>query len=121
MSHLWKKFQDEIVHQRTVLNAYYEAGIIDDMLALMYETNKTVTPTPNGLTEEKTISDNIMQADVLSPLLSSNMVDSNISWKVLQAGNVYIYKNMVPNPLLIMQDDTLAISNCGLKQDKLQR
>ena len=26
-----------------VLNAYYEAGINDDMLALVYEANKTVT------------------------------------------------------------------------------
>ena len=102
----------------TVLNAYYEAGIIDDMLALVYEANKTVTfavKTPNGLTEEKTISDKIMQGDVLSPLLSSNMVDSNISKKALQAGNVYMYKNKVPIPPLIMQDDTLAISNCGFK------
>ena len=102
----------------TVLNAYYEAGIIDDMLALVYEANKTVTfavKTPNGLTEEKTISDKIMQGDVLSPLLSSNMVDSNISKKALQSGNVYMYKNKVPIPPLIMQDDTLAISNCGFK------
>ena len=38
-----------------------------------------------------------MQGDVLSPLVSSNMVDKHIGKKALETGNVYLYKNKVIN------------------------
>ena len=63
------------------LNALYEAGIQDDILALIYEANKEnviSVKTPNGTTCTGTIHNKIMQGDVLGPLLSSNMVDKNI-------------------------------------------
>ena len=66
---------------QTVLNSYYEAGIQNDLFSIVYEANKTVTfavKTPAGLTEEGIIHNKIMQGDVLSPLISSNMVDNNI-------------------------------------------
>ena len=106
----------------TALNAYYEAGVDDDLFALIYEANESNTfsvKTPNGLTEERKIKNKIMQGDVLSPLMSSNMVDVNICKKALVTGNVYKYKNKVIIPPLAMQDDTLGISYCGLKSKQM--
>ena len=60
------------------LNAMYEANIQDDMLALIYEANKTTIFTvkiPNGLTGPSNIVNKVLQGDVLAPLISSNMVD----------------------------------------------
>ena len=54
------------------LNALYDAGVKDDIFAPICEVNKDATfaiKTPNGLTEHTTISQRIMQGDVLSPLV----------------------------------------------------
>ena len=56
-----------------------------------------------------------MQGNVLSPLVSSNMVDNHIGKKALETGNVYIYKNKFTIPPLAMVDDTIGISECGIK------
>ena len=56
-----------------------------------------------------------MQGDVLSPLVSSVMVDQNIGKQALKTGNSYMYKGIVETPPLAMQDDTLGISDCGIK------
>ena len=56
-----------------------------------------------------------MQGDVLSPLISSNMVDKYVGKRAFKTGNIYIYKNSVEIPPLAMQDDTLGISECGIK------
>ena len=88
------------------------------MLALVNEANKIVkiaVTTPNGMTELETISNKVMQGDVLSPLVSSNMVDVNISKPAIGTGNIYMYKNKVVIPPLLKQDDSLAISTCGYK------
>ena len=106
----------------TVLNALYEAGVDDDMLALTYEANKNVTfavKMPSGLTKQTVIRNKIMQGDVMSPLMSSNMVDRNIARKAVETKNVYMYKGRVEIPPLIMQDDTLSISTCGFKTTKI--
>ena len=66
---------------QTVLNAYYEAGVVDDMFAVVNEDKRSVqfaVKTPTGLTKTADIRNKNMQGDVLSPLLSSNMVDKNI-------------------------------------------
>ena len=52
----------------TCLNALYDAEIKDDMLALIYEANKTTffaVKTPNGITEKTTVTNKILQGDVL--------------------------------------------------------
>ena len=101
-----------------VLNAFYESGVKDDMLALLCEANRSVkfaVKTPAGKTDIRTINNKIMQGDVMSPLMSSNFVDVNIVKPAKETGNVYMYKNKVPIPPLIMQDDTLTISACGMK------
>ena len=56
-----------------------------------------------------------MQGDVLSSLVSSNMVDQHIGRKALETGQVYFHKNKVKIPSLAMVDDTLGISECGAK------
>ena len=110
---------EEIPH---VLNAFYEAGIQDDMLSLLNEANKSVSfvvKTPNGKTEQRNIKNKIMQGDVMAPILSSNFVDVNVVKMAMKTGNVYKYKNKVVIPPLIMQDDTLSISACGYKTNKM--
>ena len=78
----------------TLLNSFYEAGIKDDMLGLVYEANTSVTfavKTAIGLTSKRTIRNKIMQGDVMSPLVSSNMVDENITKIAMATQNFYIY------------------------------
>ena len=107
-----------------VLNAFYESGIKDDLLALLCEANKNVTfavKTPSGKTESRSIQNKIMQGDVMSPLMSSNFVDVNIVKPAVETGNVYLYKNKVSIPPLIMQDDTLTISICGKDTKKMNQ
>ena len=62
-----------------------------------------------------------MQGDVLSPLVSSNMVDQHIGKKALETGQVYYYKNKVMIPPLAMVDDTLGISECGIKTKSMNQ
>ena len=104
------------------LNSLYEAGVKDDNIVMIYEANKTnviSVKTPNGITDKTTIYEKIMQGDVLSPLVSSNMVDRNIGISALITGNIYMYKNKIPIPPLMMQDDTLGISECGFKSKEM--
>ena len=87
-------------------------------MALLYEANREnviAVKTPNGITQKAIIQEKIMQGDVLSPLVSSNMVDKHIGKMAVITGNTYMYKNIVEIPPLTMQEDTLGISNCGIK------
>ena len=73
------------------LNSLYEAGVKDDNLVMIYEANKTnviSVKTPNGITDKTNIFEKIMQGDVLSPLVSSNMVDINIGKSALITGYI---------------------------------
>ena len=106
----------------TVLNAIYESQVKDDMFALMFEANKTTyfrIKTPNGMTKLEEMKNKIMQGDVLAPMLSSNMVDKNIGLEAIKSQNVYLYKNRVVIPPLMMQDDTLGVAQCGFKGRKM--
>ena len=67
------------------------------------------------MTDLKIIRNKIMQGDVLSPLIPSNMVDQHIGKEAVISKNTYMYKNKVEIPPLMMQDDTLAVSVCGIK------
>ena len=104
------------------LNALYDANIQDDMLALIYEANKTTifaVKTPNGTTKSVKIVDKVLQGDVLAPLISSNMVEKHIGVPAMASNNVYLYKNKIVIPPLTMQDDTLGVSECGFKSRKM--
>ena len=83
------------------LNALYEAGVQDDVFALINESNRenvVCVKTPNGLTKRGIISEKIMQGDVLGSLLSSNRVDKHIGKMAMETGNFYTYKNIVSIP-----------------------
>ena len=70
-----------------VLNALYEAGIKDDMLAMLNVANENVklaVRTPNGMTENRIISNKIIKGDGMAFLLSSNFVDANIVWTAVK-------------------------------------
>ena len=104
------------------LNALYEAGVKDDILALIYESNRETVvsvKTPNGITKSGIIRNKIMQGDVLGPLVSSNMVDKHVGKVAIETGNFYTYKNKVTIPPLAMVDDTLGISLCGLQTKRM--
>ena len=75
--------------------------------------------TTTGLIEYRTIRNKIMQGDVLSPLMSSNFVDTNIGKIAVSTGNTYLYKTKVEIPPLMMQYDTFAVSVCGFKTTKM--
>ena len=101
------------------LNALYETGIQDDILALLHvanHENNIAVKTNSGITDRKTIHDKIMQGDVLGPLVSSNMVDGKVA---LETGQIYMYKNKVIIPPLTMQDDTLCVSKCGFRTSQM--
>ena len=100
------------------LNTLYDEGVQNNVFALICEANKLATfaiKTPNGLKEKTTIRNKAMQGDVLRPLLSSNMVDKHVGRMASETGNIYMYKNTIEIPPLAMQDDTLGISECGIK------
>ena len=89
---------------------------------MIYEANKSVrfaVKTPTGMTDIRTIQNKVMQGDVLSPLMSSNMVDQNIGKTALSTKNTYMYKKKVEIPPLMMQDDTIAVSVCGIETLKM--
>ena len=61
----------------------------DDMIALVNEVNENVTfavKTPSGLTETRSITNKVMQGDVMAPLLSSNFVDINFVKPAIKTG-----------------------------------
>ena len=104
------------------LDALYEAGVQNHIFAVITEANREnliSVKTPNGRTEKDFIRNKIMQGDVLGPLVSSNMVDRHIGRMAIATGNVYMYKDKVPIPPLAMIDDTLGISVCGVKTQKM--
>ena len=107
---------------QTVMNSFYEAGVQDDLFSVIYEANKSVrfaVKTPTGMTDIRTIQNKVMQGDVLSPPMSSNMVDQNIGKSALSTKNTYMYKKKVEIPPLMMQDDTIAVSVCGIETLKM--
>ena len=61
------------------MNDLYEAGVKDDIFALIYESNRrnyVAVQTPHGLSKREEFTELVMQGDVLSPLISSLQVDT---------------------------------------------
>ena len=84
-----------------VLNALYESVGPNYMFSFLNKANKSVTfavKAPAGLTEQTSIVNKIMQGDMMSPLLSSNMVDHHIGKVAVATKTIYMYKNKVEIP-----------------------
>ena len=85
---------------------------------MLYEANENIkcaVKTPSGLPETRSITNKIMQGDVISPLLSSNFGDVNVVKTAKAPRNIYKFKDQVAIPPLIMQDDTFSVGACGIR------
>ena len=63
------------------------------MLALIHEANSTTFfagKTPNRIREKTTITNKILQGDVLAPLISQNIIDKQIGLTAIKSNNVYL-------------------------------
>ena len=106
------------------MNDVYEAGVQDDIFALLCEANKksyVAVQTPNGLSRRDLFENIVMQGDVLAPLVSSLQVDTigKECWE--EEKHLYFFKNKVPIGPLGMVDDLLTISECGYKTEKMNQ
>ena len=102
-------FDSECLFQ--CMNDLYETGVDDDFFSLLYEANRenlVAVKTPHGISERTTINKNVMQGDVLAPLISSLQVDT-------------IGKDEVPIPPLGLVDDLFTISTCGYKTTQMNQ
>ena len=100
------------------LNDFYEGGMCDDKLALLYNFNKNVNiavKTPVGKTDRTFISDVITQGDIFGPLFCAKQVDTIGKECLEEEKYTYIYREEVPIPPLSMIDDLLCVTECGFK------
>ena len=98
------------------MNDIYEAGVKDDIFALLYQANRindVAVQTPSGLSKREVFKDIIMQGDVLAPLISSLQVDTMGKECLEEGKHLFYYKDKVPVSALGMVDDLLTISTCG--------
>ena len=64
---------------KEAISDLFDSGVKDDHLPLIYEANKNIkiqVKTPNGLTVEQTLKENVLQGDTLSSIIASNQVDT---------------------------------------------
>ena len=96
----------------------YEAGVDDDIFALIHESNRenfVAVQTPNGLSRREVFKEIVMQGDVLAPLISSLQVDTMGKECLEDNKHLYYFKNKVQIPPLGLVDDLLTISPCNYK------
>ena len=106
------------------MNDLFEAGVDDDMFALVYEANRenfVAVNTPHGISKRETVKEIVMQGDVLAPLISSLQVDTIGKECLEEEKHLFHYKDLVPIPPLGLVDDLFTISKCGLETEKLNR
>ena len=101
----------------------YDSGVKDNHLTLIHESNKDIqikVKTPNGLTVEHTLKENVLQGDTLSSIIASNHVDT-IGKKLLEKNPDYLfkYKDEVPIGVLAMVDDTVTVTESGQKTQQM--
>jgi hypothetical protein len=103
------------------INDLYEAGVTDDALALIFESNKNnqvAVKTPAGLTKRELVKEIVLQGEVFGPLQCSVQVDSFGKECLSQSKHLYSYRGCVGIPPLAMIDDLLAVSDCGVETVK---
>ena len=104
------------------LNALYDVGVDDDNLVIINEANKgnsIAVKTPAGeLSNRETISENMMQGEVMAPLISSNLVDGFGKECIEKNEHLYLFKDKVKVPPLGQVDDLVTINECGYKTTK---
>ena len=71
------------------LCALYKAGVKDDKFAPIHKA-KFIFENPQYENISKSIHENVMQGDVLSPHMSSNMVNIKIGKAAVKTWGIYI-------------------------------
>ena len=97
-------------------NNLYEAGVVDDKLALVYEgnlINKVAVKTPGGLTDRRIVERIVMQGGVTGPVCCAVQTDKMGKDALNNNQYLYMYKGSVGIPTLAMVDDIAKISVCG--------
>ena len=102
---------------KSYANDHYEASGQDDEFLLMAKSNekcKVAVKTPWGsITKRVEINEIEMQGTVPAPLKCSVQLDS-LGRECLESGEgLYLYKECVNIPPLLMIDDAIAVSECG--------
>ena len=100
------------------MNDMYKGGVQDDKFPLLYNMNKHVNVavrTPVGKSNRGDITNAIIQGDVIGPMFCGKQVDE-IGKECLENNKYnYKYKGEVNIPPLIMIDDLITVSECGLQ------
>ena len=99
------------------MNDLYEAGIVDDKLALIYKlnsTNQVAVKTPFGMTERKPVEKIVLQGEVFGPLQCSVTIDTFGKECLEEGKHLYMYKGEVGVPPLAMVDDVVCPTVCGI-------
>ena len=97
-------------------NNLYEAGVINDKLALVYEGNKVnrvAIKTPGGLTDRKIVERIVTQGGVTGPVCCAVQTDKMGKDAMNNNEYLYMYKGKIGIPTLAMVDDIAKISVCG--------
>ena len=97
-------------------NNLYEAGIVDDKLALIYEgncMNQVAVKTAAGLSERKKVERIVTQGGVTGPVCCAVQTDKMGKDAMENNTHLYMYKGKVGIPTLAMVDDIAKISECG--------
>ena len=101
----------------------FEYGVNDDNLSLIYEANKNFVmnvKTPHGTSQSYTLTDRIMQGDTWAPAMASAQVDSFGKQMIEEEPSfMFMFKDVVPIPLLGQVDDLIGVAEAGVKTHQL--
>ena len=104
------------------INDVYESGLNHDRLSLIYEGNKNskiAVNTPGGQTTRIEIPEIVMQGSTWGSLLCSVQTDKFGKDALQREEYLYKYKDKIGIPPLIMVDDVLTVSECGIETVKV--
>ena len=107
-----KECFDSLWPKKTLLDLY-DNGIDTNLLNVLDELTKEVhikIKTPVGVTEERTITDVILQGETLSSILCTNTVDRISKECKIEA---FKYKETISIPKMGFVDDILDVTKCG--------
>ena len=101
----------------------FNYGVNDDHLKLLYEANKSVVinvKTPQGQSDDYTLTNRVMQGDTWASALASAQVDSFGKEMITEEPSfLYKFQGEVSIPLLGQVDDLIGVAEAGYKPNQL--